>query len=299
MEQLPIHLPYEAVGGGPVHFIWMYPFERYRVEGSIHEAYIIKEISTFSSHYYQPNVQTRLNKVTRNDDGGEVDASDGCLSIILHPGHPSWEMNGRYFSNKEWDAARIYILLNCEEIQQFIPFNTLSHGSNKSTMNSGVCIKGRTWNDYESDYYGLVGEVIQLENSNPTKKRATLVLFKCDWFDPTTRQGSQHVYFAEYPSKNKDSIDWWVVCKIKARNQIDSPNIPYQEDDNLPPIIPNITDDLDSLRHENGELEIHEVENESDEIDREHDINAIESDEEIEESDFELSEDEGDELFCL
>ncbi|KAH0641021.1 hypothetical protein KY290_036346 [Solanum tuberosum] len=300
-----------------------------------------------SSHYYQPNVQTRLNKVTRNDDGGEVDASDGCLSIILHPGRPSWEMNGRYLSDKEWDAARIYILLNCEEIQQFIPleeidketnsrftnwfeayvlnpannisdlrlrdlasgpykwvqtwpqyftngyrFNTLSHGSNKSTMNSGVCIKGRTWNDYESDYYGLVGEVIQLENSNPTKKRATLVLFKCDF-------GLIQQRVEEYPSKNKDSIDWWVVCKIKARNQIDSPNIPYQEDDNLPPIIPNITDDLDSLRHENGELEIHEVENESDEIDREHDINAMESDEEIEESDFELSEDEGDELFCL
>ncbi|KAK6802910.1 hypothetical protein RDI58_000694 [Solanum bulbocastanum] len=96
---------------------------RYRVEGSICEAYIIKEISTFSSHYFQPNVQTRLNKVTRNDDGGEVDAPDGCLSIFLHPGRPSGEMNGRYLSDKEWDATRIYVLLNCEEIQQFIPFS--------------------------------------------------------------------------------------------------------------------------------------------------------------------------------
>ncbi|XP_049394089.1 uncharacterized protein LOC125858374 [Solanum stenotomum] len=270
MEHLPIHLPYEAIAGGPVHFRWMYPFEReihtlkkmvknrIRVEGSICEAYIIKEISTFSSHYFQPNVQTRHNKVTRNDDGGEVDAPDGCLSIVLHPGCPSGEMNGRYLSDKEWDAARIYVLLNCEEIQQFIPifeaelkrnsenisleeidketnsrfanwfeayvlnptnnisderlrdlasgpykwvqtwpqyftngyrFHTLSHGSNKSTMNSGVCIKGTTWNDYESDYYGLLGEVIQLEYSNPTKKRTTLVLFKCDWFDPTMGRG--------------------------------------------------------------------------------------------------------------
>ncbi|KAK4707330.1 hypothetical protein R3W88_033104 [Solanum pinnatisectum] len=346
---------------------------RYHVEGSICEAYIIKEISTFSSHYFQPNVQTRLNKVTRNDDGGEVDVPDGCLSIFLHPGHPSGVMNGRYLSDKEWDATRIYVLLNCEEIQQFIPifeaelkinskninleeidketnsrfanwfkayvmqtwpqyftngyrFHTLSHGSNKSTMNSGVCIKGTTWNDYESYYYGLLGEVIQLEYSNPTKKRTTLVLFKCDWIDPTMGRGckvhnqyglidinhkkrfssyayepfvlakqAQQVYFAEYPSKRKHSIDWWAVCKIKARNQIDSPNIPYQENDNLPPIIPNITDDLDSLRHENGELEIHEVENETNEIDQEHDINAIESNEEIEESDFELFEDEGDE----
>jgi len=58
---------------------------RYRVEGSICEAYIIKEILTFSSHYFQPNVQTRLNKVTRNDDGGEVDAPYGCLSIFCIP----------------------------------------------------------------------------------------------------------------------------------------------------------------------------------------------------------------------
>ncbi|KAK6793959.1 hypothetical protein RDI58_007412 [Solanum bulbocastanum] len=150
-------------------------------------------------------------------------------------------MNSHYFSDKEWDATKIYVLLNCKEIQQFIPF--LSYA-----------------------------------------------------YEPfVLAEQAQQVYFAKYPSKRKDSIDWWAVCKIKARNQIDSPNIPYQEDANLPPIIPNITDDLDSLRHENGKLEIHEVKNETDEIDQEHDINAIESDEEIEEFDFELSEDEGDE----
>ena len=28
MEHLPIHLPYEAIVGGPVQYRWMYPFER-------------------------------------------------------------------------------------------------------------------------------------------------------------------------------------------------------------------------------------------------------------------------------
>ncbi|XP_054776497.1 uncharacterized protein LOC129284986 [Prosopis cineraria] len=28
MEYLPIHLPYEAMVGGPVQYQWMYPFER-------------------------------------------------------------------------------------------------------------------------------------------------------------------------------------------------------------------------------------------------------------------------------
>ena len=29
MEHLPIHLPYEALVGGPVEYRWMYPFERW------------------------------------------------------------------------------------------------------------------------------------------------------------------------------------------------------------------------------------------------------------------------------
>ena len=28
MEHLPVHLPYEALVGGPVEYRWMYPFER-------------------------------------------------------------------------------------------------------------------------------------------------------------------------------------------------------------------------------------------------------------------------------
>nr|XP_009788780.1 PREDICTED: uncharacterized protein LOC104236537 [Nicotiana sylvestris] len=93
---------------------------RARVEGSICEAYIIQEISTLSSHYFQPNVQTRLTKVTRNDDGYEVDAPDGCLSIFLHPGRLSGRKEGRYLTDDEWDAAQMYVLLNCEEVQQFV-----------------------------------------------------------------------------------------------------------------------------------------------------------------------------------
>jgi hypothetical protein len=28
MEHLPVHLPYEVKVGGPVQYIWMYPFEK-------------------------------------------------------------------------------------------------------------------------------------------------------------------------------------------------------------------------------------------------------------------------------
>ena len=56
-----------------------------------------------------------------------------------------------------------------------------------------------------------------------------------------------------------------------------------------------MNDDIESLRHENGELEIYDVVNESTKIDQGHDINAIEIYEETEESNFEFSEDEGEE----
>ncbi|XP_047326651.1 uncharacterized protein LOC124930343 [Impatiens glandulifera] len=51
------------------------------------------------------------------------------------------------------------------------------YGSNKSTMNSGVCVRAR-----DVDYYGLVDEIIQLEYPGPC---LCVVLFKCLWFDPT------------------------------------------------------------------------------------------------------------------
>ena len=109
-------------------------------------------------------------------------------------------------------------------------FHTKGHGSRKATMNSGVCIKGINYNDHESDYYGILEEVLELEYHNSSTKRTRIVLFKCDWFDPQLGRGfrvhnqyglvevhskkrfskyepfilaqqAQQVYYAEYPSK--------------------------------------------------------------------------------------------------
>ncbi|KAF7826409.1 pheromone-processing carboxypeptidase KEX1-like [Senna tora] len=44
-------------------------------------------------------------------------------------------------------------------------------------------------------------------------------------------QQSQQVYFAEYASKKRDVTDWLVVCKIKSRSAINSPELAYQEDE--------------------------------------------------------------------
>ena len=79
MVNLVLHLPDEAICGGPVSYRWMYPFERYmkklkyyvrnkaRPEGSIAEGYVSEEALEFCSMYLK-DAQNRYNGVERNED---------------------------------------------------------------------------------------------------------------------------------------------------------------------------------------------------------------------------------------
>ena len=146
-------------------------------------------------------------------------------------------------------------------------FHTESHGSMRSTSNSGVCIEGTNFSETESDYYGKLIEILQLEYPRLPIKRT--ILFKCNWFDPTVNVGMKvhkqyflvdvnlkrklskdepfilamqaaQIYYIPYPSLRKDKSDWLVVYKFKARPVIDVPaavdkivttNIAFQEDE--------------------------------------------------------------------
>jgi hypothetical protein len=64
MQHLLVHIPYEAKVGSPMQYRWMYHIERAlkylrvmvgnkaRVEGSIAESFLFKEITYFSSIYF-------------------------------------------------------------------------------------------------------------------------------------------------------------------------------------------------------------------------------------------------------
>ncbi|GJX30898.1 hypothetical protein Tco_0240753 [Tanacetum coccineum] len=81
MIHVAIHLPDEAILGGPLRYRWMFPFERYmkklknyvrnkaKPEGSIAEGYVSEEALTFCSRYLKDDVETRFNRLGRNDDG--------------------------------------------------------------------------------------------------------------------------------------------------------------------------------------------------------------------------------------
>nr|GEZ17893.1 hypothetical protein [Tanacetum cinerariifolium] len=119
----------EAKIGGPIHYRWMYPIERYlstlksyvrnksRPEGSIAEGYIVEECPLFCSLYLSPDVETEHNRISRNyDDGGSVDV----LPIFLMPGHQVRETTTKVLDLETLSKAHSYVLFNCSKVDEFI-----------------------------------------------------------------------------------------------------------------------------------------------------------------------------------
>jgi len=78
------------------------------------EAYIVEEISTFISYYFERHLRTRINHVPHHDDGSEV-SSSGKLSIFSHLGWPSPKnvIRERYLSKIEFrqDTIMFYLTM--------------------------------------------------------------------------------------------------------------------------------------------------------------------------------------------
>ena len=91
-----------------------------RPEGSICEAYLVLETTHFCSYYFEPHVQCSTSRVGRNEDDVEDDTIQPILSIFNLPGHLSGSHKRRYLNDKEYDAARLCILLNCFEVRSYI-----------------------------------------------------------------------------------------------------------------------------------------------------------------------------------
>ncbi|XP_071729888.1 uncharacterized protein [Rutidosis leptorrhynchoides] len=97
MIHLSVHLALETRLGGPVHYRWINPIERYlgtlksyvrnksKPEGSIEEGYLAEECLSFCSLYLASDVETIHNKTSRNhDDGGD----ETVLPIFCMAGRP-------------------------------------------------------------------------------------------------------------------------------------------------------------------------------------------------------------------
>ena len=121
-------------------------------------------------------------------------------------------------------------------------FHSLTYGANRSSQNSGVCVKGSNYSETSYDYYGQLKEVIEIEYYGQLRT----VLFKCEWFDPTPNVGTRvdrrtsivevhrnrrfnkyepfilasqacQVYFLPYPTLQRERQVWLAVCKVQSR----------------------------------------------------------------------------------
>lgn len=92
-----------------------------RVEGSIANAYLMEETSSFCSYYFEEHVGTKARNVPRNDDVGcdENDQAD-VIPLFKQPGRAFGKKKKRYLDDREYKAARLYVLLNCDEVSPFI-----------------------------------------------------------------------------------------------------------------------------------------------------------------------------------
>ncbi|KAL3638393.1 hypothetical protein CASFOL_017764 [Castilleja foliolosa] len=127
MVHLSIHLPDEALLGGPVQFRWMYPIERFlcglkqsvrnkaRPEGSVAEAYIAKECLTFCSMYLK-GIETRFNRDDRNND---IEFNDS-LSIFEQKCRPVGATTLVNLSPEDFKSITWFVLQNCDEVDPFI-----------------------------------------------------------------------------------------------------------------------------------------------------------------------------------
>jgi hypothetical protein len=91
------------------------------VEASICVAYIVEEISIFISYYFEPHLRTRIKRVPRHDDGGEL-SSSGNLSIFFNLGRPTPKntVRERHLSEIEFRQVHNYVLFKYDELRTFI-----------------------------------------------------------------------------------------------------------------------------------------------------------------------------------
>lgn len=122
-------------------------------------------------------------------------------------------------------------------------------------------MKGSCYDDTESDYYGLLDDVLEVEYHS-SLGRCVVVLFKCHWFDHVRGVKVNHkhnmvdikhktkgfvndpyvlasqvvqVYYVPYPSMTNDLKDWWAVVKTKPRGiyEVDESVTEVVDDENL------------------------------------------------------------------
>lgn len=91
-----------------------------RVEGSIVEAEIVQEMTDYFSGYFGDHIRTRWKKVDNCSNKGTRVCNDGStLDVFQYQGTLHGRGLPHDLSERELNAARLYILTNCSAVDPF------------------------------------------------------------------------------------------------------------------------------------------------------------------------------------
>ncbi|XP_026416083.1 uncharacterized protein LOC113311461 [Papaver somniferum] len=252
MVHLDVHLPREAKLVGPVGYSWMYPIERFlgtlkryvknraRPEGSIAEAYILKECLTFCSmkHKNELKEESNVNLSRRQrtlfpewfrkhiqDLHSKKEATDEMQTL-------AWGVDVRVNSYKACNVNGV-------------KYHSKDREARRTTQNSGLLVDGEHGGN-AIEFYGTLRDVIELEYQHGYR----IVLFKCDWFDVSPNRNKirkdydltsinvSNLWYEDdpyvlasqaqqvfYVDDHKNGANWKVVNKMEHRHLWDVPEV--------------------------------------------------------------------------
>jgi len=118
--------------GQPVHYRWMYPFERFFKwlkqkakskscpEGSMLKEYLMYELNSFGTHYFDSKIPSMHNPIRRNEVM-QAQCTQSTLSIFHTKECPfAPRQQRRFLTEQEYAAAHVHVLLNCNEVQPYL-----------------------------------------------------------------------------------------------------------------------------------------------------------------------------------
>ena len=91
-----------------------------RVEGSICEAYLVEETSTFASFYYPDQIATRRTRTPRNVDADEGSSSSPPISVFNYPRRASGKSKTYFLDQVDLHVAHLYVLQNSPEVEPYL-----------------------------------------------------------------------------------------------------------------------------------------------------------------------------------
>lgn len=95
-----------------------YVRKKARPEGSIAKGYLADECLTFCSRYMD-DMSTKFNRKSRNNDGDNEAPSSG-LDVFRPLGRPLGKPTPCHLSLEEFEQLNLYVLHNCDELQEFV-----------------------------------------------------------------------------------------------------------------------------------------------------------------------------------